>query len=124
MVGFTTRGYGVSVHRTDCPNAAPERRTKETEGRWLKVSWAEDLQEGYSTVLQVTAKDRMGLIVDVSTILSSTKTRVSNLHARSTPDGFALIEIGLEVTDHKQLQTVIHRLQQISGVMRVTRPAG
>ena len=69
-------------------------------------------------------KDRMGLIVDVSTILSSTKTRVSSLNARSTPDGFALIEIGLEVSDHKQLQTVIHRLQQISGVMRVTRPAG
>ena len=91
---------------------------------WLKVSGAEDLQEGYSTALQVTAKDRMGLIVDVSTILSSTKTRVSSLNARSTPDGFALIEIGLEVSDHKQLQTVIHRLQQISGVMRVTRPAG
>ena len=124
VVGFTTRGYGVSVHRADCPNAAPERRTKETEGRWLRVSWATDLQEGYSTVLHVTAKDRMGLIVDVSTVLSSTKTRVSALNARSTPDGFGLIEIGLEVTDHKQLQTVIHRLQQISGVMQVTRPAG
>ena len=124
VVGFTTRGYGVSVHRADCPNAAPERRTKETEGRWLRVSWATDLQEGYSTVLHVTAKDRMGLIVDVSTVLSSTKTRVSTLNARSTPDGFGLIEIGLEVTDHKQLQTVIHRLQQISGVMQVTRPAG
>ena len=124
VVGFTTRGYGVSVHRTDCPNAAPERRTKETEGRWLKVSWAENLQEGYSTMLQVTAKDRMGLLVDISTVLSSTKTRVSSLNARSTPDGFGLIEIGLEVSDHQQLQTVIRRLEQISGVMRVTRPAG
>ncbi len=124
VVGFTTRGYGVSVHRADCPNAAPERRTKETEGRWLKVSWAENLQEGYSTMLQVTAKDRMGLLVDISTVLSSTKTRVSSLNARSTPDGFGLIEIGLEVSDHHQLQTVIRRLEQISGVMRVTRPAG
>ena len=124
VVGFTTRGYGVSVHRADCPNAAPERRTKETEGRWLRVSWADHLEEGYGTVLQVTAKDRMGLIVDVSTVLSSTKTRVSSLNARSTPDGFGLIEIGLEVADYKQLQTVIRRLQQIPGVMQVTRPAG
>ena len=124
VVGFTTRGYGVSVHRADCPNAAPERRTKETEGRWLRVSWAEHLQEGYGTVLQVTAKDRMGLLVDVSTVLSSTKTRVSSMNARSTPDGFGLIEIGLEVSGHDQLQTVIRRLEQISGVMRVTRPAG
>ncbi len=124
IVGFTTRGYGVSVHRVDCPNAAPERRSKADEGRWLRVSWAETTQEAYRTTLQVTGKDRMGLLVDISTVLSSTKTRVSSLNARSTPDGFALIDIEAEVADHTQLQAVIRRLEQISGVMRVTRPAG
>ena len=118
------RGYGVSVHRVDCPNAAPERRSKADEGRWLRVSWAETTQEAYRTTLQVTGKDRMGLLVDISTVLSSTKTRVSSLNARSTPDGFALIDIETEVADHTQLQAVIRRLEQISGVMRVTRPAG
>ena len=124
IVGFTTRGYGVSVHRTDCPNAAPERRTKEEEGRWLRVSWAENTDEAYRTTLQVTAKDRMGLIVDVSTVLSSTKTRLMSLNARSTLDGFGLIELDVEVSDAEQLRNVIRRLEQISGVMRVTRPAG
>ncbi len=124
VVGFITRGSGVSVHRCDCPNAAPERRKAEDAGRWLRVSWAEQTEEAYRTTLQVTAKDRMGLIVDVSTILSSTKTRVSSLNARSTPDGFALIEIETEVSGADQLQTVVRRLEQISGVMRVTRPAG
>ncbi len=124
IVGFTTRGYGVSVHRTDCPNAAPERRSKEEEGRWLRVSWAENTEEAYRTTLQVTAKDRMGLIVDVSTVLSSTKTRLLSLNARSTPDGFGLIDIDLEVGSADQLRNVIRRLEQISGVMRVTRPAG
>ena len=123
IVGFITKGYGISVHRSDCPNASPERRAKE-EGRWLKVSWAESAQETYHTTLQVTAKDRMGIIVDISTVLSSTKTRVCSLNARTTPDGFALTEIEIEVSDHQQLQTVIRRLEQISGVMRVTRPAG
>ena len=66
IVGFTTRGYGVSVHRVDCPNAAPERRSKADEGRWLHVSWAETTQEAYRTTLQVTGKDRMGLLVDIS----------------------------------------------------------
>ena len=66
----------------------------------------------------------MGIIVDISTVLSSTKTRVCSLNARTTPDGFALTEIEIEVSDHQQLQTVIRRLEQISGVMRVTRPAG
>ena len=124
VVGFITRGQGVSVHRSDCPNALPERRSKEDEGRWIKVSWAENTQEGYSTALQVTAKDRMGLIVDISTVLSSTKTRVSSLNARSTSDGFGLIEIEIEVTDAEQLKVVIRRLEQIPGVMRVARPAG
>ena len=64
------------------------------------------------------------MLVDISTVLSSTKTRVSSLNARSTPDGFALIDIETEVADHTQLQAVIRRLEQISGVMRVTRPAG
>ena len=66
----------------------------------------------------------MGLIVDVSTVLSSTKTRVSSLNARSTPDGFGLIEIEMEVSDANQLRTVVRRLEQIPGVMRVVRPAG
>ena len=124
VVGFITRGNGISVHRCDCPNAAPERRKEEEKGRWLTVHWAEQTEESYRTMLQVTAKDRMALIVDVSTILSSTKTRVCSLNARSTPDGFALIEIEVEVGGSAQLQTVMRRLEQISGVMRVTRPAG
>ncbi len=123
IVGFITRGYGVSVHRSDCPNASPERQAAE-KGRWIKVSWAESTPEEYQTTLQVTAKDRMNLIVDISTVLSSTKTRVSALNARSTPDGFALIEVAVQVSDSGQLQTLSRRMEQIPGVIRVSRPAG
>lgn len=124
IVGFITRGYGVSVHRADCPNADPSRRKPEEQGRWIHVSWGENTREDYSTTLQVVAKDRLNLIVDISTILSAAKTRVTNLSARSTPDGFALITIELGVSDSTQLSTVRRRLEQVSGVMRVTRPAG
>ena len=72
----------------------------------------------------MVAKDRLNLIVDISTVLSSTKTHVSSLNARSTPDGFALITLDTDVADSQQLQTVMRRIEQISGVMRVTRPAG
>ena len=123
IVGFITRGYGVSVHRRDCPNAAPERRRPE-EGRWIKVSWGTNTRESYRTALQVVAKDRLSLIMDVSTALAAIKTRVSSLNARSTPDGFTLITMDVDVSDREQLRGVIRRLEQISGVMRVTRPAG
>ena len=124
IVGFITRGYGVSVHRRDCPNAAPERRRPEEAGRWIKVSWGTNTRESYRTALQVVAKDRLSLIMDVSTALAAIKTRVSSLNARSTPDGFTLITMDVDVSDREQLRGVIRRLEQISGVMRVTRPAG
>ena len=124
IVGFITRGYGISVHRADCPNADPARRKPEETGRWIKVSWGGNTRESYRTTLEVVAKDRLNLIVDISTVLSSTKTHVSSLNARSTPDGFALITLDTDVADSQQLQTVMRRIEQISGVMRVTRPAG
>ena len=124
IVGFITRGYGVSVHRSDCPNVLRSRDNPAEAGRWIRVSWADKTSESYHTMLQVVAKDRISLIVDVSTVLSSTKTRVLSLNARSTPDGFALLDLGIEVGDRGQLKTVMSRLEQIQGVMKVTRPAG
>ena len=124
IVGFITRGYGVSVHRKDCPNADPARRLPEEAGRWIKVSWGGKTRESYRTNLQVVSKDRPNLLVDISTILSAAKVHVSSLNARSTADGFALISLAVDVSDSQQLQAVMRRLEQISGVMRVTRPAG
>lgn len=124
IVGFITRGYGVSVHRKDCPNADLARRPPEEAGRWIKVSWGGKTRESYRTNLQVVSKDRPNLLVDISTILSAAKVHVSSLNARSTADGFALISLAVDVSDSQQLQAVMRRLEQISGVMRVTRPAG
>ena len=124
IVGFITRGYGVSVHRKDCPNADPASRPPEEAGRWIKVSWGGKTRESYRTNLQVVSKDRPNLLVDISTILSAAKVHVSSLNARSTADGFALISLAVDVSDSQQLQAVMRRLEQISGVMRVTRPAG
>ncbi|MBE6989808.1 MAG: bifunctional (p)ppGpp synthetase/guanosine-3',5'-bis(diphosphate) 3'-pyrophosphohydrolase [Ruminococcaceae bacterium] len=124
IVGFITRGYGVSVHRTDCPNAAPERRRPEEAGRWIKVSWADKTNPFYQTTLEVIAKDRPDLMVDISTVISSTKTQFRGLNARVTPDGSVLVTMNVSVTDAGQLRTVMRRLDQISGVMKVSRPAG
>ena len=124
IVGFITRGYGVSVHRADCPNVLRSKDNPAEAGRWIRVSWADKTSESYHTLLQIVAKDRISLIVDVSTVLSATKTRVLSLNARSTPDGFALLDLGIEVGGRDQLKTVMSRLEQIQGVMKVTRPAG
>ena len=100
------------------------QRPPEEAGRWIKVSWGGKTRESYRTNLQVVSKDRPNLLVDISTILSAAKVHVSSLNARSTADGFALISLAVDVSDSQQLQAVMRRLEQISGVMRVTRPAG
>ena len=124
IVGFITRGYGVSVHRKDCPNAVRGRESKTDEGRWITVSWGEDIRETYSTTLEVLAKDRPNLLIEISTALSTCQVSVSSMSANATADGFAIFQITLSVKDSQQLDQVMRKIHQISGVMKVNRPAG
>ena len=78
IVGFITRGYGVSVHRCDCPNASAEKRKiPGQEGRWLKVSWSKHTNESYPTVMEIISKDRNNLLLDISAALSTTNIFVT-----------------------------------------------
>ena len=124
VVGFITRGYGVSVHRMDCPNALPEKRKPEEEDRWVRVAWLEENLPAYKTALELYAKDRDGLALDVTMALSTAKVKVSALSARSTQEGNALINVVLEVKDRGELNSVINRLHQIPGVYQVERNSG
>ena len=124
IVGFITRGYGVSVHRRDCPNAAQDRRTGADQGRWIKVTWSDDIREAYSTALEVVCKDRPNLLVDISTALSTTKASITGMNVHATADGFAIFHVTISVTDAKQLDQVMRKLHGISSVMKVNRPAG
>ena len=123
IVGFITRGYGVSVHRADCPNASEEKR-KEQPGRWIHVSWGTDTNDSYPTTIEAVCKDRLNLLLDISSALSTTKTFVLGLNTRSTEDGFAIIRIEIQIKDGAQLSTLMSKLHQISGVLQVNRPVG
>ena len=124
IVGFITRGYGVSVHRKDCPNADPARRSAGDQGRWIKVSWGDDIHESYSTALEVVCKDRPNLLVDISSALSTCKVNVSALNVHATADGFAIFSLTISVSDSEQLDQVMRKIHNISSVMKVNRPAG
>ena len=124
VVGFITRGYGVSVHRADCPNAAPDKRKPEEKERWVKVSWAEGQLPAYKTSLELSAKDRNGLTLDIAMALSTQKVKVTALAARSMPDGYAGVSVVLEVRNKDELDAVIRKLEQVQGVYQVARASG
>ena len=124
VIGFITRGYGVSVHRADCPNAAEDRRKPEEADRWVKVSWVESSLPNYKTSLEVSSKDRDGLTLDIAMALSAAKVKVTALTARSLPDGHATLNMVVEVKDKEELAAVINRLNNIQGVYYVARASG
>ena len=124
IVGFITRGYGVSIHREDCPNANPNLRKGEESGRWVNVAWVENTLPGYTTSVDISAKDRDGLTLDIAMVLSSTKVKMTSLVARGMSDGYASVLLGLEVGNRDELNNVINKLSQISGVYQVKRTTG
>lgn len=125
IVGFVTKGFGVSVHRLDCPNANPQARKPEEMGRWISVEWAgQREQQEYRTTLEVYANDRPNLFLDVAAALSAARVRTDGINARGLPDGYATVFITLNVKDRYELETVIRKINAVSGVMTVARGKG
>ena len=125
IIGFITRGYGVSVHRCDCPNASEEKRKAPgQEGRWLKVTWGARTNESYPTIMDIISKDRANLLLDISAVLSTTNTFVTGLQGTSTSDGYSVIHLEVRIRDAQQLQSLMNKLNQVAGVLKVTRPTG
>ena len=122
IVGFITRGYGVSIHRSDCKNHISGRLNPDSEaGRWIDVSWAEDISESYVTNLQISARDRSGLLMDLATALNSLNAKVRSLNARDLGDGMASANLTVEVKDLAELKAIIGRLSAVRSVTGVTR---
>ena len=120
IIGFITKGYGVSVHRKDCPNARAALDPAQ-KGRWVKVTWAEAPDVMFSTSLEIEADDRDGLMLDVATIITSLRLRTSEMSARSVGGGTAIVCLRFGVHNLTELENVRTRLRGISGVHNVER---
>ncbi|MEG2570724.1 MAG: ACT domain-containing protein, partial [Clostridia bacterium] len=116
-----TRGYGVSVHRMDCKNVTAAMKSEEDMSRWIRVLWADSSREKFETSLQISAKDKIDVVANIATILSTLKIIVHQMDARSFGDGYSVINIVMQVTGTEQLDYVTSKLRGISGVIDVKR---
>ena len=121
IIGFTTRGQGISIHRTDCDNYIKNRLNPENDGRWINVSWADNINDNYITTLTINAKDRSGLVMDIATVLASINAKVRSLSARDIGNGQALTAVSLEVKSSQDLHYIMSRLLSVPGVSAVRR---
>ncbi len=123
IVGFITRGQGVSVHRSDCANYQ-RSKTNGGEGRWISVSWASQITDSYLTTVTISSRDRNGLVMDIATVLNAINAKVRTLTARNVGSGLALTSVTIEVKNSSDLKYIMNRLASIPGVTDVKRNGG
>ncbi|PID80255.1 MAG: (p)ppGpp synthetase [Clostridiales bacterium] len=121
IIGFITRGRGVTVHRLDCTNL---ENTEEVRSRFIEVHWHQDEMDSYETEIQIVSPDRKGLLSEITELISSVDVAVTGVNARRNKDGIALINISLEIKNTKQLTHIINKFNSLPDVLEVRRVIG
>ena len=116
IVGFITKGFGVSIHRADCPNAQ-NREDPRQAARWVRVRWATQEEQPFETTLELDCITRDGLILDVAMVLSTARVRVKEMSGKDLPGGRSAITIRFEVKDVAELESVRTKLLNIRDVV-------
>ncbi len=116
IIGFITKGFGVSIHRMDCPNAA-NRDDPKTAARWVRVSWADQEAQPFETTLELDCITRDGLFLDVATTLSGARVRVKELNGKDLPGGRSMFTVRFEVKDVSELESIRNKLMSIRDVV-------
>lgn len=120
IVGFITRGFGVSIHKANCANAVSSMKDPSNAPRWVKAYWADSVKESYKAGLEILALDRNDLLKDVLNALSDMRVPIYNMNARQAENyGIVNLTIGINNTDH--VDRVVARLGKIRDVLKVTR---
>ena len=125
IVGFVTRGFGVSIHKSDCPNVSVSRRNEENLSRWVKAEWEKDVSltssDLYEAMLQVIAEDKIGVIAAISLALADMKVSISQINTQMQKNGTVAIylHIGCKSTSH--FDSIVSRLRSIQSVVSVSR---
>ncbi len=118
IIGYITRGRGVSVHRADCVNA--QNLLKETD-RIIEVEWAAEEKTSFSAAIRVRVVDKAGSLMEVSKVLLSLNVNMTNLVSRSTEEGDAIMDMTFTVTGSEQLKVIMNNLKKLPEVIDVYR---
>jgi GTP pyrophosphokinase len=122
IIGYITRGYGVSVHQGDCINVESAQYDVNQRERWVKCEWAQNIgSEKFKTTIDIYSKDRQGLLLEVSIALNNLHLQVHSLNAKDQPDEQIIIQIVFSASGVDQLKHVIAMLTRIPGVSKVVR---
>lgn len=117
VVGFITRGRGVSIHRTDCPNITLSDDTE----RFIEVEWDFQKKVSYPAEIQIKASDRAGLLAEITQRITDSELGLLSLNARTSKEKIVFINLTLEIKDIEELRELIRKFKRIKNVMDVYR---
>lgn len=121
IIGYITRGYGVSIHKRTCTNVPKDISKSEEPERWVSCYWEDEVGEAFRSTLQITAADRTGLLADVTIKLSNMHIFIHALNSRELKDGKAVVTATIDVMGRNHLRGVISKLSDINGIEEIKR---
>ena len=121
IIGYITRGYGVSIHKRNCTNVPKDLNDSEEPERWVTAHWEQSAGEAFRSTLQILASDRTGLLADVTIQLSNMHIFIHTLNSRELKDGKAIVTVTIDIAGKDHLRGVISKLSDINGIDEIKR---
>lgn len=121
IIGFITRGHGVSIHKKNCTNVPDDIKNCSEPGRWINANWNKNIKEEYTATLTMTCLSRIGLMADISMQVANMKVNITEINTRDTTDGRCIMSITVKVSGIEHLKNLIARIQKVDGVLSVER---
>ena len=121
IVGFITRGFGVSIHKQSCANAMSSMKDPSNAPRWVKAYWADSVKDSYKAGLEIIALNRNELLSDVLAALADIRVPIYAMNARQVENNCAVISLTIGINNTEHLNRVVARLSKVKDVLKVTR---
>ncbi len=121
IIGFITRGHGVSVHKRDCENVPKDISKCDDPGRWIEAHWDSDIGETYKATITITCLSRIGLFAEISSQVSMMNVNITQVNSRDYADGRNITELEVQVTGLEHLKKLVDKIKHIKGVLNVER---
>ncbi len=124
IIGFITRGFGVSIHKSDCPNVAESRKNEENLARWVNAAWEkEDFNSGesYEAMLQIITEDGIGVIASISMALADMRVSISSINTQALKNGTVAINLHIGCRNTSHFDSIVSRLRSLKSVITVSR---
>ena len=121
IVGFISRGFGVSIHKQTCANAVASMKDPSNAPRWVKAYWADSVKDSYKAGLEIIALNRNELLQDVLSALADIRVPIYAMNARQVENNCAVVSLTIGINNTEHLNRVVARLSKVRDVLKVTR---